>query len=144
MRLVGSMGISNSATRSAAGLILLALVVLALFLALRPAHLDMPASGEARALLRVDNALGATVEPVDAGMARSLGLPGSSGGLVVTSIANKGPAISAGLRVGDIIEKIGGRPATSVDSNALSTAGTPILVNRNGNHAIMSINLTGT
>ena len=72
-------------------------------------------------MLRVDNALGATVEPVDAGMARSLGLPGSSGGLVVTSVANKGPAISAGLRVGDIIEKIGGRPATSVNSNALST-----------------------
>ena len=50
MRLVGSMGISNSATRSGSGLILLAIVVLALFLALRPAQLEMPASGGARAL----------------------------------------------------------------------------------------------
>jgi hypothetical protein len=133
------MGISNSVWRGAAGLILLAIIVLALFLALRPAHLEMPASGDARALLRLDNALGATVEPVDAGTARSLGVSSSSGGFVVTSVANKGPAVSAGIRVGDIIERIGSRPAATVDAGSLSAASTQILINRHGNHAIVSV-----
>lgn len=133
------MDVTNNVSRGAAGLILLALTVLALFLALRPAHLEMPASGDARALLRLDNALGATVEPVDAGMAQTLGLPSSSGGFVVTSVANKGPAVSAGIRVGDIIERIGGRPAATVDTGALSASTTQILINRHGNHAIVSV-----
>ena len=133
------MGIATSITRGAAGLILLALILLALFLALRPAHLEMPATGGARALLRLDNALGATVEPVDAGTARSLGLSSSSGGFVVTSVASGGPAVAAGIRVGDIIERIGGRPAVVVDTGALSSMSTTMLINRHGNHAIVSV-----
>lgn len=138
---MSEMAISSSITRGAAGLILLAVIVLALFLALRPAHLVMPASGGARALLRLDNALGATVEPVDAGAARTLGLSSSSGGFVVTSIANKGPATTAGIRVGDVIERIGGQPAAAVDTGSLSAANTQILINRHGNHAIVSVDL---
>jgi hypothetical protein len=143
MKRVGSMGIGNKATRSAAGLILLAIIVLALFLTLRPARLDMPASGGARALLRLDNALGATVEPVDAGTARTLGLAPSSGGYIVTSVANKGPAVSAGLRVGDIIERIAGRPAARVNVGSLPASSTPLLINRHGNHAIVSVDFGG-
>jgi S1-C subfamily serine protease len=132
------MGISSSMTRGAAGLILLAAIVLALFFLVRPIHLVMPATGGARALLRLDNELGATVEPLDPGTARKLGLS-SSGGFVVTSVANRGPAFSAGLQVGDIIERIGGRPAVAVDTGSLSSASTQILVNRHGNHAIVTL-----
>ena len=137
--MLADMGISNSVWRGGTGLILLAIVVLALFLALRPAHLEMPASGDARALLRLDNALGATVEPVDAGTARSLGVQSISGGFVVTSVANKGPAVSAGIKVGDIIERIGSQPAATVDAGSLSAASTQMLINRHGNHAIVSV-----
>lgn len=135
---MADMGISSSMTRGAAGLILLAAIVLALFFLVRPIHLVMPATGGARALLRLDNALGATVEPLDPGMARKLGLS-SSGGFVVTSVANQGPALSAGLRVGDIIERIGGRPAAAVDTGSLSSANTQMLINRHGNHAIVTL-----
>lgn len=137
---MGDMGISSSMTRGAAGLILLAAIVLALLFVVRPIHLVMPATGGARALLRLDNALGATVEPLDPGTARKLGLS-SSGGFVVTSIANRGPALSAGLRVGDIIERIGGQPAAAVDTGSLSSASTQILINRRGNHAIVTLDL---
>jgi hypothetical protein len=138
------MATSNTVWRgAAAGLILLAIVALALFLALRPAQLEMPASGGARALLRLDNALGATVEPVDYGTARMLGISMGSGDFVVTSVANRGPAVDAGIHVGDVIERIGNKPAAAAETALHSAARTPILINRHGKHAIVSVDFAG-
>lgn len=138
------MGTSNTVWRgAAAGLIFLAIIALALFLALRPAQLEMPASGGARALLRLDNALGATVEPVDGGTARMLGISIRDGDFIVTSVANSGPAVDAGIHVGDVIERIGGKPASSADAALHSPARTPILINRHGKHAIVSVDFAG-
>src|ERR1041384_3640845 len=98
--------------RSAAALMTGAgIIALALFLAARPLRVETPASASAQALLRLDSALGATVERVDHRTAAALGLRSADSSLVVTSVASSGPAAAAGLRVGDVIERIGGRPA---------------------------------
>lgn len=128
---------------SAAFFIVGATFLLALFLALRPLRLESPASGSARALLRLDNALGATVEPVDSSTAGLLGLRSSGGDLVVTSLANKGPAVDAGIRVGDVIERIDGRAAADTDPAALAEARTRVLINRRGSHAIVNVQFAG-
>ena len=62
--------------------------------------------------LEIDEAIGATVEPLDAATARSLGLAGETHGAVVTSIANGGPAERAGIRTGDVIVAVD-RPVNS-------------------------------
>jgi predicted metalloprotease with PDZ domain len=56
--------------------------------------------------------LGLTGEPLTAPTARRLNLPTSTEGLVVTSLASHGPAARAGLRVGDIVKAVNGRPLT--------------------------------
>jgi S1-C subfamily serine protease len=48
---------------------------------------------------------------------RRLGLEGDSG-LVILSVEHDGPAASAGLLVGDVIVKLGGRPLENVDDLA--------------------------
>ena len=128
---------------SAAIFIVAATFLLATFLALRPLRLESPASGSARALLRLDNALGATVEPVDQSTAGLLGLQSSGGDLVVTSLANKGPAVDAGIRVGDVIERIDGRAAVEADAASIGQARTTVLINRRGSHAIVNVQFTG-
>lgn len=128
---------------AAALLILLAIIVLGLFLAFRPLQLESPATGGARALLRLDNVLGATVEPVDPSTAGVLGLRSSDGDLVVTSVATSGPAAEAGLRVGDVIERIGNKPATEVHSHSLSAARTPVQIIRGGSHAMLNLDFAG-
>jgi membrane-associated protease RseP (regulator of RpoE activity) len=125
--------------RSAATLLTLGtVIVLTLFLALRPLQVESPASGGARATLRLDNALGATIEPVGAAMARQDGLPSNEGYLVVTSVASKGPAASAGLHVGDVIERIDGKPANRVTAASLASA-TPVSVWRGGRTIIVNV-----
>jgi serine protease Do len=54
----------------------------------------------------VDDAIGATVEPLDAATARGLGLTGRTHGVVVTSVESGGAAARAGLRTGDVIVAI--------------------------------------
>jgi hypothetical protein len=113
-------------------------IVLALFLALRPLRVESPASGGARETLRLDNALGATIEPVGAAMAGQAGLPSNEGYLVVTSIAGKGPAASAGLRVGDVIERIDGKPANRVTAASLAPTA-PVSVWRGGRTTVVNV-----
>ena len=139
MALNGAMGKVDRLWSNPWGLMLLgALVALGLFLALRPLELQSPASGSGRALLRLDNQLGATVEPVDRATATQLGLAAEGGQLVVTSVASDGPAAKAGLRVGDVVERIGSQPAarayTSAPGQSLS-----LLINRRGDRAMLSI-----
>jgi membrane-associated protease RseP (regulator of RpoE activity) len=128
--------------KSAAALLLLgAIIVLALFLALRPLRVDGPASSSARALLRLDNALGATVEPVDHATAATLGLRSTGRDLIVTSVASNGPAASAGLRVGDVIERIGGRPAGDLRETAGLASAEPLSIRRGGKETILNVQL---
>jgi hypothetical protein len=128
--------------RSAAALLLLgAMLVLALFLALRPLRVESPASSGARALLRLDNALGATVEPVDHTTAGMLGVRSAGRELVVTSVASNGPAAIAGLRVGDVIERIGHRPAGDLRETATLASAEPLLIRRGGKETILNIQL---
>ena len=122
-------------------LLLVAIILLALFLALRPLHLDSPASSSARALLRLDTALGATVEPVDHATAGMLGLQSGGGALVVTSVASNGPAATAGLRVGDVIERIGGRPAGDLRDTAGLAQAEPLSIRRGGKDTILNVQL---
>ena len=124
--------------RNAAMLLMLGtIIVLVLFLALRPLRVESPASPGARAMLRLDGALGATVEPMDATMAQEDGLSPHDGYLVVTSVASRGPAASAGLRVGDVIEQIGGRPADQMPD--VAEAATQISVWREGRQSIVNV-----
>jgi S1-C subfamily serine protease len=60
--------------------------------------------------------LGAAMQPVrfNPVAQRRLGLEGDSG-LVILSVEPDGPAASAGLLVGDVIVKLGGRPIEDVD-----------------------------
>lgn len=134
----------NRSWRGAALLLILgAVVIFGLFLTLRPLQLESPASGSARTLLRLDNVLGATVEPVDARTARMIGLVSTKGDLVVTSVASHGPAAQAGIRVGDVIERIDDRPASEVHAHALSASSTRVLIIRDGNHAMLDVDFAG-
>jgi predicted metalloprotease with PDZ domain len=84
---------------------------------------------------RLDEAIGATVEPLDPATARSLGLTAGTRGAVVTSIANEGPAAHAGVRTGDVIVAID-RPVDSV--NDLATG-----LRNNGNVLTVTLNRRG-
>jgi predicted metalloprotease with PDZ domain len=137
------MATTDRGWRSAAALLILSTIaVLILFVALRPLQVDTPASGSAQALLRLDNALGATVEPVDHATAGMLGLHPGARALVVTSVASDGPAAAAGLRVGDVIERIGGRPAgEQLRDLAILSSAEPLEIRRGGRPAIVNVQL---
>ena len=124
-----------------AALLFGAIVLLALFLALRPLRVDSPASSSARALLRLDAALGATVEPVDHTTAGMLGPQSGGRALIVTSVASNGPAAAAGLRVGDVIERIGGRPAGDLRDTAGLTSAEPLSIRRGGKDTVLNVQL---
>jgi predicted metalloprotease with PDZ domain len=66
---------------------------------------------------QLDEAIGATVEPLDPATARSLGLTGGTHGVVVTSVASGGAAARAGVRTGDVIVAID-RPVSSMNDLA--------------------------
>jgi predicted metalloprotease with PDZ domain len=89
------------------------------------------------------NAVGATAEPLDRATARSLAIPANERGLVVTSVAWNGPAARAGVRAGDVIERIDAIPIASLKDAAvaLEEARTPITVtlNSRGHYAIVTL-----
>ena len=66
--------------------------------------------------------LGITAEPVTPELAARLNLPEGAQGLVVTSVEAGGPAASAGLRQGDLIEQANSRPVRTVDELRLAVA----------------------
>jgi len=89
------------------------------------------------------NAVGATAEPLDRATARSLAIPVTERGLVVTSVAWNGPAARAGVRAGDVIERIDSIPIASLNDAAvaLEVARAPITVtlNSRGHYAIVTL-----
>jgi serine protease Do len=77
------------------------------------------------------------VEDLTAGIARQLGLPPQTRGVVVSNVGPGSAAYEAGLRRGDVIQEVARTPVTSVAEyrNAIAKAGSgPILllVNRQG------------
>lgn len=87
----------------------------------------------------VDNVIGATVEPLDKGGARAIGVAPDAEGLIVTSVASRGAAARAGLLPGDVIEAIGNKKvhspteaAEAVDDQRVFVT---VTVNRKGHYA---------
>jgi len=96
---------------------------------------------------KVDDLIGATVEPLDSGTARAIGVVSDSKGLIVTSIATHGPAARAGLRPGDVIEAMGARHVRDLaDAQAVGNVPGPVTltVNRNGHHATVRLLVSPT
>lgn len=54
--------------------------------------------------------LGIYMQNMDEKMARSLGLPADTAGVVVAKVSPEGPAAGSDLRVGDVITRINGKP----------------------------------
>lgn len=60
------------------------------------------------------DSLGLEVRPLTRDLAKQFGVTGESG-LIVSVVEDGSPAQAAGLKVGDVIEKAGGQPVTSVE-----------------------------
>ena len=69
--------------------------------------------------------LGVGLQPLDEGIASSLGLPKDSGEIVRTVVAN-GPAARAGLVQGDVIVKVNGQPVTPDQTVSYLVANSPV------------------
>lgn len=118
-----------------------ALIFGLLMVAVRQVRIDTPASPHAQSLLRLDNALGATLEPLDARTARVVGGGSRVDEMVVTSVAAGGRASAAGLHVGDVVEEVDGEDPANLDAaiDAVSTDPTEIVVNRHGSHVMLKV-----
>src|SRR5512146_1637087 len=93
------------ALKSALAILIACAILFAMIaVAVREVRVEAPASHDARALLKLDSALGATLEPLDATSARVLGGGSEKDDMVVTSLASGGRASAAGIRVGDVVE----------------------------------------
>ena len=116
-----------------------------LVVAARQVRIDTPASPHAQSLLKLDSTLGATLEPLDARAARVLGGGSRVDEMVVTSVAAGGRASAAGLRVGDVVEKVDGKDPANLDAaiDAVSTDPTQIVVNRHGSRVMLNVPAPG-
>jgi predicted metalloprotease with PDZ domain len=130
-----------AARTAPAALLACAILFAVIIFAVRQVRVEAPASHDARALLKLDSELGATVEPLDATSARILGGGSEEDDMVVTSVASGGRASAAGIRVGDIVEAIDGKDASDVDQAlaALGPEPTRVAINRHGNRAIVEL-----
>lgn len=127
-----------------AALAFIAIATLAAF-ALSDFHADFgffSGHGEATAV-QLDALAGATFEPLDRPTARQLGVAEQEKGLVVTSLAESGPAARAGIRTGDVIVRVGDVPIRSTQEAvaAMTNGGTPITItlNRHGRYAMIRL-----
>jgi S1-C subfamily serine protease len=116
---------------------------LAFALVERQAGLVRPADRGEEAGAVVAQRVGATVERLDGGTARSLGISPRERGLVVTSLAMNGPAARAGIRPSDVILRIGAIPVASraAAAAALQHARPPVTLtlNRRGHYAMVRL-----
>ena len=130
------------ALKSALAILIACAILFAMIaVAVRQVRVEAPESHDARAMLNLDSALGATLEPLDATSARILGGGSEKDDMVVTSLASGGRASAAGIRVGDVVEAIDGKDASDVDQAlaALGPAPTRVVINRHGNRAIVEL-----
>lgn len=135
----------GSRARAAVVLIVVVVVLIGAFtLAYWDFELRFNAERKELAAVTLDAALGATVEPLDRATAESLGISPRNQGVVITSLGGNGPAARAGIRAGDVIERIGGIPVRSPDeaAEALKNARAPdinLTLNRRGQYAIIHL-----
>lgn len=91
----------------------------------------------------VDHELGATVEALRPDTADDVSLPSSTRGVVLTSLADGGLAQTAGLRPGDVVQRIGGAPVESPRqaAHSLAQGARPwkLTVNRHGHKQEMMV-----
>jgi serine protease Do len=91
-----------------------------------PIDLAKPILAQLRATGRVVRGwLGVTIQPLDAELAKSFGLPGTQGALIA-SVAEESPAAKAGLRPGDVIVTYDGKPVDSPRVLPPLVANTPV------------------
>jgi predicted metalloprotease with PDZ domain len=136
----------GSPTKAAIALVLVASVILTgvFTLAGGEAGFELAGAHDQAAARTFDEAVGATVEPLDPAMADSLGISRDDKGLVITSLGEHGPAIGAGVRPGDVVERIGQAPVASLHDavSALRDARAPeitLTLNRRGHYAIVHL-----
>jgi predicted metalloprotease with PDZ domain len=95
------------------------------------------------AAIALDAAIGATVEPLDRSTARGLGIEPREDGLVITSVAETGPAARAGIRAGDVIEQIDTIRVSSLGDAAVALMKAhdhvELRLNRLGHYAIVTM-----
>jgi membrane-associated protease RseP (regulator of RpoE activity) len=131
------------ATRRETLALILGSVAIVLVLLLFNGRLGRDALEDSRAIetRAVDDAIGATLEPVDAGTARALGV--RQRGLVVTSISSAGPAAQAQLRAGDVIERVDDKSVGSPEDAARffdhGQELAMLIVNRHGHYATVRL-----
>ena len=86
---------------------------------------------------------GVSVENLDAGTARDLGLPGNSQGVVVTDVSPSSRAAEAGLQRGDVIQEVNRKPVRNAADFERAVSGskeeTLLLVNRRGNTLYLAV-----
>jgi Do/DeqQ family serine protease len=104
---------------------------------------ELPSAAAApRAPRAGERAAGITVQPLTPERARQLRLEGVNG-LLVTEVDPNGPAADAGIRAGDVIEQVDGRPVESADAlrRALASGDRPalVLVRRGGQNLFLSL-----
>jgi Do/DeqQ family serine protease len=98
---------------------------------------EVAASGNNRGGETGASRLGITAQPVTPDVARQLGIPSGTRGLVVASVDPGGPAALAGIQEGDVIQQVNRQPVNSVSDmqNALAKSGDRpplLLINRGG------------
>jgi len=91
-----------------------------------------------------DTALeGVSVDNLTSQVARGLGVPAGTTGVVVTEVSAASPAATSGLKQGDVIQEVNRRPVqnTSEFEAAVRNAknGVLLLVNRNGHTAFVAV-----
>jgi serine protease Do len=132
--------------RLAVALLLVALVViLSLVLLNQFSETRSINPREQRAEMQIDDAIGATLEPLDSDTARSLAIQPRPGGLVVTSLSRTGPAAVAGIRTGDVIEQMDSKPVHSIkEAHAVvgrSRGKVTLTLNRHQHHARVKVQI---
>jgi S1-C subfamily serine protease len=110
-------------------LLLLAIAAILIILLFAQLLAFGPKAREAEAA-SIENAIGATVEPLDSASAAMLHINGSRDGLVVTSVSKGGPSARAGIHAGDIIQRVQGKHVHSLGDAAvvLSDSAPPVTI----------------
>jgi serine protease Do len=93
--------------------------------------------------------LGLQLASLTPALRESLGIPAGVDGVVVTDVAEEGPAAAHGLRPGDVIEQVGSKPVTTPEQVASLAAAARaenrgavlLLVNRQGDEIFVAVKL---
>jgi serine protease Do len=88
--------------------------------------------------------LGISVDQLTPQIAKQLGLPAQTTGVVVTEVQPASPAEDAGLRRSDVIQEVNRKPVTSVEQfrSAIQQAGSQpvlLLIDRGGDHVYVVV-----